>query len=81
MRTISIQQAKKHLSRLVDAAAKGESFLISSSGKPVVKVIAFVAPGHGQLKRLGFLEGQFAIPEDFDRMGSSEIERDFGVSD
>jgi hypothetical protein len=39
------------------------------------------APEAGKLKRLGFLAGQIAVPEDFDRMGSTEIEQLFGVSE
>jgi hypothetical protein len=30
------------------------------------------------MKRLGFLAGQFTVPEDFDQMGSEEIEQIFG---
>jgi hypothetical protein len=33
-----------------------------------------------QVRRLGFMDGQLAVPEDFDRMGSAGIERLF-VSD
>ncbi|MCY1265064.1 hypothetical protein D3C76_420830 [compost metagenome] len=31
----------------------------------------------GQSKRLGFMQGQVAIPEDFDQVGGSEIEQLF----
>ena len=66
------------LSRLVDEAAKGESFIIAKAGKPVVKVTALDTPTGAQIRRLGFLTGQIAVPEDFDRMGSAEIEQLFG---
>ena len=79
MQTINIHEAKTHLSRLVDQAAKGEPFVIAKAGKPLVKVIALNAPEAGQAKRLGFLQGQFLVPDDFDRMGSNEIERLFGT--
>ena len=26
------------------------------------------------MRRIGFLDGQISVPEDFDRMGSTEIE-------
>ena len=74
MRTVNIHEAKTHLSRLIDAAAKGEPFIIAKAGKPLVKVIPLDAPEPGVRKRLGFLVGQIAIPDDFDRMGCSEIE-------
>jgi prevent-host-death family protein len=81
MRTVNIHEAKTQLSRLVDQAAKGEPFVIAKAGKPMVKVMPLSAPEAGKLKRLGFLAGQIAVPEDFDRMGSTEIEQLFGVSE
>ncbi len=78
MRTVNIHEAKTHLSRLVDEAAKGEPFIIAKSGEPVVKVTALDTPTGAQKRRLGFLAGQIAVPEDFDRMGSAEIEQLFG---
>jgi antitoxin (DNA-binding transcriptional repressor) of toxin-antitoxin stability system len=65
------------LSRLVDQAAKGESFVIAKAGKPLVKVIALNAPEPSQMKRRGFMAGQIVVPDDFDRMGEAEIEQLF----
>jgi prevent-host-death family protein len=78
MRTVNIHEAKTHLSRLVDAAAKGEPFVIAKSGKPLVKVTALDAPVAGKARRLGFMAGQITVPDDFDRMGGNEIESLFG---
>ncbi len=78
MSAINIHEAKTHLSRLVEQAAKGESFVIAKAGKPMVKVVALDAPEAGQQRRLGFLAGQFQVPEDFDRMGQDEIAVLFG---
>jgi len=78
MRTVNIHEAKTHLSRLVEEAAKGEPFLIAKAGKPVVKVTALDTPTGGEVRRLGFLAGQIAVPEDFDQMGSAEIAQLFG---
>lgn len=72
-----MHEAKTHLSRLVRDAAAGEPFVIARAGKPVVKVIAVDAPDAGWSSRLGFLEGQIVVPDDFDRMGESEIRRMF----
>jgi len=66
------------ISRLVDEAAKGGPFIIAKSGRPVVKVTALDTPTGAQKRRLGFLAGQIAVPEDFDRMGRTEIEQMFG---
>ncbi|MGH8855639.1 MAG: type II toxin-antitoxin system Phd/YefM family antitoxin [Telluria sp.] len=78
MQTVNIHDAKTHLSRLVDQAAKGEPFVIAKAGKPLVKVIALNAPEANQVKRLGFMAGQDQVPDDFDRMGQREIEAMFG---
>jgi prevent-host-death family protein len=42
--TYNIHEAKTQLSKLVEQAAKGESFVIAKAGKPIVKVIALDAP-------------------------------------
>jgi len=79
MKTVNIREAKTQLSRLVEQASKGEAFIIAKAGKPVVKVIALIAPTGAQVRRLGFMAGQISVPEDFDRMGKKEIERMFVV--
>lgn len=73
METVNIHQAKTHLSRLIERAALGESFIIAKAGKPVVKVSPIAAPAEGNLRRLGFLSGHIKVPDDFDLMGESEI--------
>jgi prevent-host-death family protein len=78
MRTVNIHEAKTQLSRLVDEAVSGEPFIIAKAGKPLVKVMALDTPSGAQIRRLGFLAGQIAVPKDFDRMGRVEIEKLFG---
>jgi prevent-host-death family protein len=74
MDTVNIHHAKTHLSRLVERAAKGESFVIAKAGKPLVKVVPLSAPEAAQIKRVGFLSGQVRVPADFDRMGEEVID-------
>ncbi|WP_312525389.1 type II toxin-antitoxin system prevent-host-death family antitoxin, partial [Paracoccus sp. (in: a-proteobacteria)] len=38
MKTVNMHEAKTHLSKLVENAAKGEPFIIARAGKPLVKV-------------------------------------------
>jgi prevent-host-death family protein len=78
MTTVNIHQAKTQLSRLVDEAAKGKPFIIAKAGKPLVKVTALDTPTGQQVRRLGFLRGQFSVPDDFNTMGRTEIEQLFG---
>jgi prevent-host-death family protein len=77
MRTVNIHEAKTHLSRLVDAAAKGEPFIIAKAGKPLVKVVPIEA--RTEKKRLGFMKGEISVPDDFDTLGQAEIEKLFGA--
>jgi prevent-host-death family protein len=72
METINIHQAKTHLSRLVEKAAKGDAFIIAKAGKPVVKVVA-VDASVGKKKRIGFMNNAVAIPDDFNEMGREQI--------
>ncbi|MDB5838966.1 MAG: prevent-host-death protein [Herminiimonas sp.] len=77
METVNIHEAKTNLSRLVDQAARGEPFVIAKAGKPLVKVMPLDAPAAGQVRRLGFMAGEIAVPDDFDRMGGTQIEQLF----
>ena len=81
MRIVNIHEAKTHLSRLVEQAARGERFIIGKAGKPLVKVVPLDTPAAGQARRLGFLAGRIAVPEDFDRMGGAQIEQMFNGDD
>ena len=77
MRIVNIHEAKTHLSRLVQAAANGEPFIIARAGKPMVKVVALETPGFGAPRRTGFLAGRISVPADFDRMTAAQIEAMF----
>ena len=73
METINIHEAKTHLSRLVEKAARGESFVIAKAGQPMVRVSALDTPTPGQRQRIGFLKGRIEVPADFDEIGRDEI--------
>jgi prevent-host-death family protein len=77
IQTVNIHEAKTQLSKLIDQAVKGEPFVIAKAGKPLVKVTAIDTPLPAELKRLGFMAGLIAVPDDFDVMGNSEIARAF----
>jgi prevent-host-death family protein len=74
MKTVNMHEAKTQLSKLVDEAVKGEPFVIAKAGKPMVKVTMIDA---AEPRRIGFLEGQFNIPEDFDTMFGGDIQAMF----
>jgi len=81
MLTINIHEAKTNLSRLIDMAVKGEPFIIAKAGKPLVKVSRIEKRDAPPKKRLGFMNGQITVPDDFDRMGEEEITSLFGGTD
>jgi prevent-host-death family protein len=78
MKTVNVHEAKTHLSRLIDQAAAGESFVIAKAGKPMVKVTALPGPPAGEA-RLGFMRGEISVPDDFDELGADEIVTLFGA--
>lgn len=79
MRIVNIHEAKTHLSRLIELAVKGESFVIAKAGKPLVKVSALQSENDGEQQRFGFLAGTISVPDDFDTMGQEAIEQLFEV--
>ena len=74
MQVVNIHEAKTHLSRLIERASQGESFIIAKAGKPMVRVVAIEADLVKKPQRLGFMKGQGKIPDDFDTMYAKEIE-------
>ena len=73
MRTVNMHEAKTHLSRLVREAVRGEPFIIARAGKPLVRVTAVRAEAAAKKSRVGFLDGQIRVPDDFDTMCADEI--------
>jgi prevent-host-death family protein len=56
MKTVNIQEAKTHLSRLVEEALQGEEVVIAKAGKAMVRLVP-VAPREGP-RPLGLLAGR-----------------------
>lgn len=74
--TVNIHEAKTHLSRLVEQAAKGREFVIAKAGKPMVRVVPIEAPP--AVRTLGFLAGQGVISADVKSSFVADIEAMFG---
>lgn len=77
MDIVSIADAKNNLSELVEQAANGEAFIIAKDGKPLVKVVPMDAVEERKTRRIGFMDGEIIVPDDFDTMMSKEIEEMF----
>lgn len=63
MKQVNIHQAKTDLSKLVERAEAGEEIVIARAGKPVAKLVPLTRTR--ARRRLGLLDGQFEIPDDF----------------
>ena len=60
---INIHEAKTQLSRLIERSLSGEEFIIAKAGKPVARLTP-IKPAR-QPRRLGLLDGELQIPDDF----------------
>ncbi len=77
MLTVNIHDAKTNLSKLIAAAVAGEPFIIAKAGKPLVKVSRIEDDHAPRKSRIGFMVGQFDVPDDFKAIGRDEIEKMF----
>jgi prevent-host-death family protein len=64
VRQVNIHEAKTHLSRLADDAARGEEIIIARAGKPVARLVAAESPTNVPCP--GLLKGVLEIADDFD---------------
>lgn len=70
MKTVNIQAAKTHLSRLVEEAVAGEEIVLAKAGKPLVRLVPYRAAG--KVRKGGQLAGQ--IEESPDCWENDELE-------
>ncbi|MBN8508223.1 MAG: type II toxin-antitoxin system Phd/YefM family antitoxin [Burkholderiales bacterium] len=75
--TVNIHEAKTHLSRLVEQAAKGHEFVIAKAGKPMVRVIPIEPPP--AKRRFGTMVGQGTVKLDVKKDFEAEINEMFGL--
>jgi antitoxin (DNA-binding transcriptional repressor) of toxin-antitoxin stability system len=73
MSQVEIEAAAKDLPGLVARARSGEEVVLVESGREVAKLVPVGTSGRGYTVRLGRLEGQFKIPDDFDAPLPDEI--------
>ena len=59
-----MHEAKTQFSRLVRRVLAGEEITIANRGVPVARLMP--VPGQGTKRPLGFYEGKFTVPDDFD---------------
>ena len=61
MSIVTMQEAKTHLSRLLDAVAAGEEIIIAKAGKPIAKLVSIEKPK----RKPGALKGTFIMDDAF----------------
>ena len=67
LKTANIHEAKTHLSRLVERAAKGEEIIIAKAGKPMAKLVPYKEePAPTRIP--GYWRGKVRIAKDFDTL-------------
>ena len=71
--TVSVHEAKTHLSRLLQQIAAGEDVIITLSGQPVARLV----PIDEIRPVFGIDEGRFVVPDDFDDPLDEELVRAF----
>jgi prevent-host-death family protein len=70
MTQVNIHEAKTHLSRLVEDAARGEEIVIAKAGKPIARLVALTEKK--AVRKPGALKGKIRISPDFDAPLSRE---------
>lgn len=73
MRTVTLEDAQRDLPRLLRETGRGETLLISDGGRPLAVMLSTQGTPAAVSRRLGFMEGQFTVPDDFDTMFQDEI--------
>ncbi len=69
MTIYNVAEAKAHLSRLLEAALKGEDVVVARAGKPLVRLVPVNAPAP---RDLGFLD--LRTPDDrFDPLDDADL--------
>jgi prevent-host-death family protein len=72
MTITNIHDAKTNLSKLIEAALRGEDVVIAKAGKPVARLVAIAAepqekpltPGEKLMRGIGALKGKWEAPTD-----------------
>lgn len=73
MTAVGVHEAKTHLSKLLKRVAAGEEIEIHSGGRPVARLV----PARSPHRQLGYDEGRFVVPDDFDAPLPADVRSGF----
>ena len=72
MRIVTIEEAKRNLSRLIRKASEGEEVIIARGSKPVARLVPIAEVK--KKRRPGSMKGKFSVgPEFFEPLPESEL--------
>lgn len=74
---VNLHEAKTHLSRLVEQAAKGQEIVIAKAGRPMVRLVPVRT--RSTRRALGFLSGRGIADADIKAAFAADIEAMFGA--
>ena len=77
MKLVNVQEAKTHLSRLLEEAAAGEDIVIAKAGRPYVRLVPCLP--ETTPRALGGWEGRVRVADDFDETPEEVIRLFEGV--
>jgi prevent-host-death family protein len=63
MDPVNIHSAKTQLSKLIEAAERGEEVIIARAGTPVAKLVAL--QNSKPVRKAGRMKGRFEVPDSF----------------
>jgi prevent-host-death family protein len=76
---VSVEEARKRFSDMLDRIAIGEEVVITDKGEPVAKLVPIPATPKKRTKfRFGSAKGQITVPDDFNDPLPKDIEDLFG---
>ena len=82
MTTVTVHQAKTHLSKLIAAAERGEEVVIARGDKPAVRIVPFEPRLQSPSRRFGALREEGKFDETFfDPLPEEELRRWEGRDD
>lgn len=74
-RTVDVEEAKMHLSELLEQVRQGEEVMIAKAGRPVARLVAIAESP--KRRQPGSAKGQVWIAEDFDAPLPEDIQSFF----
>lgn len=76
--TVNVHDAKTNFSRLLERANAGETIILAKAGKPYARLGPLhEAPQKPAKRRIGFMKGEFTLPDDIKTPFAAEIDEMF----